>query len=63
MSRRNSLDKAMKQMGFIPEGNEGKRNNATMLWKDKERNRFKISVYHMDWKSKKRNNGTEKVCL
>lgn len=41
MSRRNSLDKAMKQMGFIPEGNEGKRNNATMLWKDKERNRFK----------------------
>lgn len=41
MSRRNSLDKAMKQMGFIPEGKEGKHNNATMLWKDKERNRFK----------------------
>lgn len=33
---RNSLDKAMKQMGFQPE-NESRKNNATKLWKERER--------------------------
>lgn len=33
---RNSLDKAMKQMGFEPE-NENRKNNATLMWKKKER--------------------------
>lgn len=33
---RNSLDKAMKQMGFQPE-NESRKNNATKLWKENER--------------------------
>ena len=36
---RNSLDKAMKEMGFIPE-NESRKNNATMLWKQSEREYF-----------------------
>ena len=33
---RNSLDKAMKEMGFIPE-KESRKNNATKLWKENER--------------------------
>ena len=33
---RNSLDKAIKQMGFQPE-NESRKNNATKLWKENER--------------------------
>lgn len=33
---RNSLDKAMKQMGYRPE-NESRKNNATKLWKENER--------------------------
>lgn len=36
---RNSLDKAMKQMGYIPE-NESRKNNATKLWKENERAYF-----------------------
>lgn len=40
MKVRNSLDRAMKQMGFEPKGAEGKGNNATMLWKDHERAYF-----------------------
>lgn len=36
MEIRNSLDKAMKQMGFLPE-NESRKNNATKLWKESER--------------------------
>lgn len=41
MSTRNSLDKALKQMGFTPSGKEGKQNNATMVWKEKQRSKFK----------------------
>lgn len=40
LSKRNSLDKAMKQMGYIPKGTEGKKNNATQVWKASERARF-----------------------
>ena len=36
LETRNSLDKAMKQMGFQPE-NENRKNNATKLWKESER--------------------------
>ena len=36
LEARNSLDKAMKQMGFQPE-KEGRKNNATKLWKENER--------------------------
>ena len=36
LETRNSLDKAMKQMGFQPE-NESRKNNATKLWKENER--------------------------
>lgn len=36
---RNSLDRAMKEMGYIPES-ESRKNNATMLWKEAERKRF-----------------------
>ena len=36
---RNSLDRAMKEMGFIPD-NENRKNNATMLWKEHERSVF-----------------------
>lgn len=36
LETRNSLDKAMKQMGHIPE-NESRKNNATKLWKESER--------------------------
>lgn len=36
LETRNSLDKAMKQMGFQPE-NESRKNNATKLWKESER--------------------------
>lgn len=36
LEKRNSLDKAMKQMGFQPE-NENRKNNATKLWKENER--------------------------
>lgn len=41
LSKRNSLDKAMKQMGYVPEGGESKKNNATQVWKASERARFK----------------------
>lgn len=41
MSTRNSLDRALKQMGFAPEkGTEGRKNNATMSWKRRERSYF-----------------------
>lgn len=36
LSTRNSLDRAMKEMGFAPE-NESRKNNATKLWKENER--------------------------
>ena len=36
---RNSLDRAMKQMGFQPES-ESRKNNATKLWKESEREVF-----------------------
>lgn len=36
MTIRNSLDRAMKEMGFVPE-NESRKNNATKLWKERER--------------------------
>lgn len=39
LEKRNSLDKAMKQMGFQPE-NESRKNNATKLWKENERAAF-----------------------
>ena len=39
LSARNSLDKAMKEMGYVPE-KESKRNNATKLWKENERAYF-----------------------
>lgn len=39
LTTRNSLDKAMKEMGFKPE-NESKTNNATKLWKESERAYF-----------------------
>lgn len=36
LATRNSLDKAMKEMGFKPES-ESRKNNATKLWKESER--------------------------
>lgn len=39
LETRNSLDKAMKQMGFQPE-KESRKNNATKLWKENERSVF-----------------------
>lgn len=36
LSIRNSLDRAMKEMGYVPE-KECRKNNATMLWKNQER--------------------------
>lgn len=36
LETKNSLDKAMKQMGFQPES-ESRKNNATKLWKENER--------------------------
>lgn len=39
LEMRNSLDKAMKQMGFQPE-KESRKNNATKLWKESERAYF-----------------------
>jgi hypothetical protein len=39
LSVRNSLDKAMKEMGFVPE-KESRKNNATKLWKENERAYF-----------------------
>lgn len=39
LSTRNSLDRAMKEMGFTPE-NESRKNNATKLWKESERSYF-----------------------
>lgn len=39
MKKRNSLDRAMKEMGFKPE-NENRKNNATKMWKDRERAYF-----------------------
>ena len=43
LETRNSLDKAMKQMGFQPE-NESRKNNATKLWKENERSVLAKSV-------------------
>lgn len=37
---RNSLSKAMEQMGYIVENGASKKNNQTMLWKDAERKYF-----------------------
>ena len=39
LETRNSLDKAMKQMGYQPE-KESRKNNATKLWKENERSVF-----------------------
>lgn len=39
LETRNSLDKAMKQMGYRPE-KESRKNNATKLWKENERSVF-----------------------
>ena len=39
LSTRNSLDRAMKEMGFAPE-NESRKNIATKLWKENERSVF-----------------------
>lgn len=39
LETRNSLDRAMKEMGFRPE-NESRKNNATKLWKEREREVF-----------------------
>lgn len=39
LSTRNSLDRAMKEMGFALE-NESRKNNATKLWKESERSYF-----------------------
>lgn len=39
MMARNSLDRAMKEMGFMPE-KESRKNNATKLWKEHERDVF-----------------------
>lgn len=39
LETRNSLDKAMKEMGFQPES-ESRTNNATKLWKENERSVF-----------------------
>ena len=39
LATRNSLDKAMKEMGFQPE-KESRKNNATKLWKENERSVF-----------------------
>lgn len=39
LKTRNSLDKAMKEMGFQPE-KESRKNNATKLWKENEREYF-----------------------
>ena len=39
LKTRNSLDKAMKEMGFQPE-KESRKNNATKLWKENERKYF-----------------------
>ena len=39
MMARNSLDRAMKEMGFVPE-KENRKNNATKLWKERERKVF-----------------------
>ena len=34
---RNSLDRAMKEMGIKPDGTESRKNNATKVWKERER--------------------------
>lgn len=39
LSTRNSLDRAMKEMGFVPD-KESRKNNATKLWKEHERAYF-----------------------
>lgn len=39
LETRNSLDRAMKEMGFRPE-QESRKNNATKLWKEREREVF-----------------------
>ncbi len=39
LSVRNSLDRAMKEMGYLPE-KESRKNNATKLWKEHERAYF-----------------------
>lgn len=43
LETRNSLDKAMKQMGYQPE-KESRKNNATKLWKENERSVLAKSV-------------------
>lgn len=43
LETRNSLDKAMKQMGYQPE-KESRKNNATKLWKENERRFLAKSV-------------------
>lgn len=40
LKQRNSLDRAMKEMGYAPEGEETKQNNATKVWKNHERAYF-----------------------
>lgn len=40
MDTRNSLDRAMKEMGIAPMGAESKKNNATRAWKERERAYF-----------------------
>lgn len=40
LKTRNSLARAMREMGFNPE-NESRKNNSTMAWKENERNYFK----------------------
>jgi len=40
LSIRNSLSKAMEQMGYVVEGGASKKNNQTMLWKGAERKYF-----------------------
>ena len=46
MKQRNALDRAMKQMGFLPQ-KESKKNNATKMQKERERQVFKdICIAH-----------------
>lgn len=40
MQVRNSLEKAMKEMGHVSSGKQGKRNNNRAVWQDFERNRL-----------------------
>ena len=40
MQVRNSLEKAMKEMGHVAQGKQGKRNNNRAMWQEYERNRL-----------------------